>query len=150
MCVGQSKIITDEEYKYVFSILEPDEEGNVSFDDLLNFLTLAYGLCYREVLAILQDFDKEKTESLDACQFVDMMKNLNGINETVAEMCKSEFTYYDINKDGYVDESDLLEFYLKYDLNKTIEDAKNIILQFDTNSDFKLNFIDFTNFFINE
>lgn len=150
MCAGQSKVITDEEYKYVFSILEPDEEGNVSFDDLLNFLTLAYGLTDREVLAILQDFDMERTRSLDACQFVDMMKTLNGINETVAEMCKLEFTKYDMNKDGYIDEFDLQKFCFENDQSITIVDARNIIVQFDTNGDLKLNFIDFTNFFINK
>lgn len=150
MCTGESKFITDEEYRYLFSILEPDAEGNVSFDDLLNFLTLAYGLCDRELLAILEDFDMEKTESLDACQFVYMMKNLNGINEIVAEMCKLEFSSYDMNKDGYIDEDDLQKFYSQNNPNETIIDAKNIIKQFDMNGDFKLNFIDFTNFFINQ
>lgn len=150
LCIGQLGFISDKEYEYVFSILEPDEGGNVNYDDLLNFLTLVYGLTDTAVLAILQDFDKKKTGSLDACQFVDMMKNLNTINATVAEICKLEFIKYDLNNDGYIDEDDLFGMFYKKCRRGTSKDAIKTIRLFDTNGDDKLNFIDFTNFFINQ
>lgn len=150
LCVGQLGFISDEEYKYVFSILEPDEGGNVSFYDTLNFLTLVYGLTDRAVLAILEDFGNKNTRSLNACQFVNMMKNMNSINATIAEICKLEFTKYDLDSDGYINEDDLFGMFYKKYRRGTIEDAIKMIKRFDTNADCKLNFIEFTNFFINQ
>lgn len=150
MCVGQPKGISDEEYKTIFIMLEPNEMGNLSYKVLVNYLTSLYSLSDVAVLAILHDFDEKNTNVLNAHQFVVMMKKLNGIDKSDAELCKKLFPIYDTNKDGYVDMTDLSKIYSFNSVYRTDIDVLKTIRRFDTNEDDKLNFIDFTEFYINQ
>lgn len=150
MCEGQPKGISDEEYKTIFIMLEPDEMGNLSYKVLINYLTSLYSLSGVAVLAILHDFDEKNTNVFNAHQFVVMMKKLNGIHKSVAELCKKLFPIYDTNNDGYVDMTDLNKIYSLNSVYRTDIDVLKTIRRFDTNEDDKLNFVDFTEFYINQ
>lgn len=150
MCTGQLKDISDSEYKSLFFLLEPDDKGNVSYNVLIKYLTSVYGLKNMAVLAILQHFNEKNTNVLNEHQFVDMIKRLNGINESVAETCKYLFEMYDTNDDGYVKTNDLIGSYILKFLYRTDVDALETIRRFDVKEDEKLNFIDFVQFYINQ
>lgn len=120
---------------------------NVSFDILINFLKLCFKLRKKAILAVLNDFDEEKTSVLSAPQFVNMMKNLNGIDKRVAKKCRKVFHKYDYNEDGYIDNYDLQGLFFANNLYVTIQYAGKIVNNYDKNEDMKLNFIDFAHFF---
>lgn len=150
MCAGQLKNISDSEYKSLFLSLEPDDKGNVSYNVLINYLTTVYSLKNKAVLAILQDFNENNTDVLNEHQFVDMIKRLNSINESVAEKCKYLFEMYDANDDGYVKMNDLIGSYILKSLSRNDIDAFTKIRQLDINKNKKLNFIDFVQFYTNQ
>lgn len=130
-------------------IMEPDENGVVHISVLIRFLVTLYGLTQVTVLAILRDYGCKNKNGLNARQFVNMMRKLNGINRSIAENSKEIFSIYDMDKNGYVDSNDLFEVNSLTSPSSTLMEAQELIKKFDKNRDNKLNFIEFTQFFIN-
>lgn len=150
MFTGQLKGISDNEYQNIFFLLKQNDRGNVTYDVLIEYLTSVYDLSAVAVLGILLAFGDKNKNDLNVYQFVNMMKELNGINESVAEKCKSLFKMCDINEDGYIETNDLIGSYTLNLLSKTKEDALETMRKLGINEDEKLNFIEFAHFYNNQ
>lgn len=152
MCLGQPKVISEQDYYNIFGLLKQDKRGNVSFNTLMTYLNSVTNLSDIDILALLKRYAERNTKFLNSTQFVNMMMiHQNGIDKYDTETCKILFYNYRVNGDGYVDKEDLLKNYLNNALCENADDARNTIRRFDTNYDDNLNNIEFIHFFkINE
>lgn len=92
MCSGQPRVLSDQDYHNIFVLLKQDNRGNVSFEYLMAYLKTVYDFSDKAILTMLQNSADKDTDFLNERQFIQMMKQINGIDKNDTYHVKHYFT----------------------------------------------------------
>lgn len=147
---GTPPVLTEEEiseFKEAFQLFDEDGDGNITIDELRKVM---YGLGQRpseaELKAMIDEVDEDGGGEIDLGEFTIMMiKQMQGIDEDA--LARDAFKAFDKNKDGVVDEEDIISMgpelreLVGIDLSK--DEVRQMLLVADQNGDGEFDFEEF-------